>query len=239
LTHLIANGNPLTSIDVSSLTSLNVLNVQNDQIASLNVSGLTSLVQLHASFNPLSTLTLGTHPFLNLLSVRNPSSGTGIASLDLTKIPNVQTLGINSNTFTIQPDFSVLTNIGDLGITSAKGITSVDLRNGTRSGLFIDCPAPDGDIASIQLPPVSGQVVIIGSASPGGKYNALTSLRAVGGSMSYVAIVANLSDTALNQFFTDLAAGTGTINISGCTGEFTCDPTIATAKGYTVINAPI
>tara|TARA_R110000868_G_scaffold314546_2_gene575479 strand:+ start:1811 stop:2260 length:450 start_codon:yes stop_codon:yes gene_type:complete len=46
-----------------------------------------------------------------------------------------------------------------------------------------------------------------------------------------------LSQSAINQFFTDLPAtnNTVTINVSNNPGAATCDATIATAKGYTVI----
>lgn len=48
-----------------------------------------------------------------------------------------------------------------------------------------------------------------------------------------------LSATALNNFFTDLPSTsvTCTIRVSGNPGAATCNPTIATAKGYTVVTA--
>jgi hypothetical protein len=49
----------------------------------------------------------------------------------------------------------------------------------------------------------------------------------------------NLSESALNQFFTDLPATskTATINVVNNPGTATCDPTIATNKGYTVVTS--
>lgn len=44
-----------------------------------------------------------------------------------------------------------------------------------------------------------------------------------------------LSDTTLNNFFTSLGSQNATIDISGNPGTATCDVTIATGKGYTVI----
>jgi hypothetical protein len=69
---------------------------------------------------------------------------------------------------------------------------------------------------------------------------ALESLRAVGLSLTtatddtYIGNMA-LSAEALDQFFTDLATGTATIYVAGNPGAATCDPSIATAKGYTVV----
>jgi hypothetical protein len=45
----------------------------------------------------------------------------------------------------------------------------------------------------------------------------------------------NLDAAALNQFYTDLAPAGGYIIISGNPGATGDDPTIATAKGYTII----
>ena len=45
-----------------------------------------------------------------------------------------------------------------------------------------------------------------------------------------------MTDTVIDSLFTQLptTVKTATINVSGNTGSGTCDPTIATAKGYTV-----
>lgn len=52
-------------------------------------------------------------------------------------------------------------------------------------------------------------------------------------------MVNNLSKEALEQFFTDLPTTnqTATIDVAGAPGAATCDPTIATAKGYTVVTS--
>jgi hypothetical protein len=49
----------------------------------------------------------------------------------------------------------------------------------------------------------------------------------------------SLSETALNQFFTDLPATnkTVTIRVVGNPGAATCDTSIATNKGYTVVTS--
>lgn len=47
----------------------------------------------------------------------------------------------------------------------------------------------------------------------------------------------NMSDTVIDSLFTQLppTVRTATIDLTGSTGAATCDPTIATSKGYTVI----
>jgi hypothetical protein len=71
--------------------------------------------------------------------------------------------------------------------------------------------------------------------------NSLTSLRATGVSLrgeGGCSIANNqLAAAALNQFYTDLAAGTALIVVSGNPGTSGDDPTIATAKGYTIIGS--
>lgn len=69
----------------------------------------------------------------------------------------------------------------------------------------------------------------------GGQY--LTGLADAGTSVAFNASNNNMSATAIDDFFTDLptASYTATLNFQNNTGSATCDPTIATAKGYTVI----
>jgi hypothetical protein len=45
----------------------------------------------------------------------------------------------------------------------------------------------------------------------------------------------NFNAAALNQIYTDLAAGNGIINVKNNPGTPTDNPSIATAKGYTVL----
>lgn len=69
----------------------------------------------------------------------------------------------------------------------------------------------------------------------GGEY--LTGLSNSGTGVAFIASDNNLSDTAIDAFFTDLptASYTATLDFQSNPGSATCDPTIATAKGYTVI----
>lgn len=85
------------------------------------------------------------------------------------------------------------------------------------------------------------------STGPGGEFtitdikNAqlLTSLEDIGTKKSIVINYANLTDEIIDDLFTQLptTTKTATINVSNNPGSATCDPTIATAKGYTVITS--
>jgi hypothetical protein len=67
--------------------------------------------------------------------------------------------------------------------------------------------------------------------------NLLSNLEDFGTSQSFTARYGNLTDTAINQLFTNLPSTTktATINVSNNPGSATCNPTIATSKGYIVV----
>jgi hypothetical protein len=46
-----------------------------------------------------------------------------------------------------------------------------------------------------------------------------------------------LSASAINALFSGLGNAAGSLNVSNNPGSATCNPTIATAKGYTVVTA--
>ena len=118
-------------------------------------------------------------------------------------------------------------------------MTSLDVSVATN---LIDLYVDNNNLVELD---VSGLTQLGGVSA---KRNKLTSVRAVGvGSAMYYYSsygVINLSDnelgtTALDQFYSDLVnrsdnAGTG-INITGNIGAIGDDPSIATAKGYTII----
>lgn len=67
----------------------------------------------------------------------------------------------------------------------------------------------------------------------------LINLEDLGTSQAMDASSIGLTDTVIDDLFTQLppTTKTATINVSSNPGAATCDPTIATAKGYTVITA--
>jgi hypothetical protein len=67
--------------------------------------------------------------------------------------------------------------------------------------------------------------------------NLLFNLKDAGTTPSITLGNSNMSAATINDFFTQLPATTetATINVSGNPGSATCDPSIATTKGYTVV----
>jgi hypothetical protein len=78
-------------------------------------------------------------------------------------------------------------------------------------------------IASIRASNVS--INFISSASISSFYGGITIINC------------NLNAAALNQLYTDLANGNGRIQVSGNPGTASDTPSIATAKGYTVLGS--
>jgi hypothetical protein len=74
------------------------------------------------------------------------------------------------------------------------------------------------------------------SSTFAGAYN-LERFMATGITRGISFVDCNLSATAINEIFTNLgtAAGTQTITVTGNRGAASCTPSIATAKGWTVI----
>lgn len=88
-------------------------------------------------------------------------------------------------------------------------------------------------IIEAKPPGISGTVTEILNA------NVLVNLEDIGTLNSLYIQSLNMSDTTIDALFTQLppTTKTATINVVGNPGAATCDPTIATAKGYTVITS--
>jgi len=67
--------------------------------------------------------------------------------------------------------------------------------------------------------------------------NLLSELKNIGTSAALQFVNNGLTQSVINNLFTQLplTTNTATINVNGNPGAATCDPTIATAKGYTVV----
>ncbi|ESU25326.1 hypothetical protein FLJC2902T_31340 [Flavobacterium limnosediminis JC2902] len=130
---------------ILSFGNLQDLNCTNNQMASLNVSGLTSLINLDCSGNQLTTMNLtgltnlqslicaGTgNQFgtLNLTALTNLRvficAFNGLSSLNLTGLTNLETLSCGFNNFTTL-DVSSLTNLQALYCSSVSALTSLDV----------------------------------------------------------------------------------------------------------------
>ena len=215
---LYVNNNSLTSLDVSAAQALtNFVCDDNPALTYLNLGAQPTLWSFSADTTGLSSLTYSSLPELRSLSWNN-NSFISLAALFPNGVPPLlESLYLNNNNIT-SIDVSGLTAIQRLHLED-NALTSLDV-----SGLT--------NLRFLYV-----------------QYNALTSLRAVGvgqqfGGYAYPSFSwfdygvdtsqNNLSAAALNQFYTDLVAGYGVINVSGNPGTTTDNPSIATAKGHTI-----
>jgi hypothetical protein len=97
------------------------------------------------------------------------------------------------------------------------------------TGSIFDCTS----LWFIQQIEVSSGITTITNAS------VLSSLEDIGTAVAVNASNGSLGTEAIDQFFTDLpvTTKTATINVAGASGAATCDPSIAQAKGYTVVTS--
>ena len=104
LTELTISGTVLETIDVSTLSHLQVLNVSGNKLTSLDVSRNTDLVTLDCSNNQLTSLDVSNHTALNDLNVdKNPlkylnASNTAISSFVFQPLddgPTIETLDLS------------------------------------------------------------------------------------------------------------------------------------------------
>jgi hypothetical protein len=201
--------------------ALTSLSCSSNSLTSLDVSGLTALTSLNCFNNSLTSLDVSGLTALTSLSCANNS----LTSLDVSGLTALTNLSCSSNSLT-SLDVSGLTALTNLYCFS-NSLTSLD---------------------------VSGLTALTNLSC---ENNSLTSLRAVGVSAasagtysgSYGSYFYNggfhvqnnsLSASALDQFYTDLPESappeyyTGLIVVTNNPGTAGDDPTIATAKGYTV-----
>jgi len=122
----------------------------------------------------------------------------------------------------------ILNNLDYLGSATTQSDFTDILRN---------CEALTGTITIASL------LTKVGIYGASGKLLKCTGIRLTNASSTFTGSspqvnisYTNLDATALNQLFTDLPTLTGkTINITGSLGAGTCDRSIATAKGWTVV----
>lgn len=119
-----------------------------------------------------------------------------------------------------------------LGFNGNDGSIAIVLAN--KMGTIVNFK-PLGSCALIVMP-FGGQNKPL-SAISGTEY--LTQLEDRGTENSLYLNQCNFTAATLNQFFTDLPAitngRTATINVTNNPGTATCNPSIATAKGYTIV----
>ena len=219
----------LESVDLTGCPLLASLALSNCLITELDLSGNPALANLTSGgCVGLTEVDLSPCPELALVSL----GSTSITSIDVTGLPKLTSLSMAS-----APVMSIDTSECPLLAHLYLSSTSVSQIATAGNPVLVDISASNC--------PVLSTVDLSGTTLPGvfqiNACTGLASVRAVGvGNITYCNFAGSgLGAAALNQFYTDLAGGTGTIVVTGCPGvsDPLHDPTIATAKGYTVVTS--
>jgi Leucine-rich repeat (LRR) protein len=121
LTSLNCNQNQISSLDLTGLSNLTLLNCSSNQISSLDLTGLSNLSILYCYLSQISSLDL---TGLSNLTYLNCSENQ-ISSLDLTGLRNLNGLDCYSNQIS-SLDLTGLSNLSTVGCSSNQ-ISSLDL----------------------------------------------------------------------------------------------------------------
>jgi hypothetical protein len=246
LTELWCSDNLFTSLDISKNTELTTMVCSRNQLASLDVSGCTKLTGLYCESNPITNLDVSKNTELTSLYCDD----NRFTSLDLSKNTELTSLYCNYNQLT-SLDLSKNTKLTLLycfynqltGLDVSKNteltslyclnnrLTSLDVSKNTK---LMELECEENRLTSLD---VSKNTKLATLNCTG---NQLASLDVSGCTeLSIVNIKTNqLSTTALNEVFTELPAVTygSYILITGNPGTSACDKSIATNKGWNVID---
>lgn len=184
------------------------------------------------------SLTVGQLPLLWRLAV---SAST--VRLDKESLPALSAL-ILSGLTGASVDASNLPLLAELSLFSCESLDTISLANtpALSSLFFSNCPALKAvDFSHRGAATLSAygceslaSIRAVGTSLDYGYFYEMYPTSSGGSNFSYN----NLSAAALNQLFTDLApTETGVLLVNDNPGSATCDPTIATAKGYIVVTS--
>jgi hypothetical protein len=230
LTELSANDNLLTSFDGTGLSSLTSLVIYNNQLTTFSGTGLSSLTSLNISSNQLTSFSGAGLSSLTSLSLSG-NQLTSFSSIGLSSLASLYLSGNQLTTFS-GTGLSLLNDL-DLNSNQLTSFSGAGLSSLTT--LYIN----DNQLTSFSGAGLSSLTSLYLSS------NQLTSIDGGGMELSYVYYYYygsdfqynNLSASALNAFFTTLGDAAGVLMVANNPGSATCDPSIATAKGYTVFTA--
>lgn len=189
-------------------------------VVTLDTSNVTDMVSMFSEFSSLTTI-----PLLDTSNVTD-MSWMFYSCSSLTTIPLVDT--------------SSVTNMNSmfLGCYSLTTVPLLDTSNVTNmSGMFSGCSSLTG-IPALDMSSATNVSGFSGSAgNNASKLASLTSFKAFGATRGWVMQGTQLNAAALNEVFTNLgtASGSQTLDVRNNPGSATCDPSIATAKGWTVL----
>ncbi|MCL1851225.1 MAG: DUF4332 domain-containing protein [Bacteroidetes bacterium] len=96
LTRLVCNNNQLKSLNLTGLINLTFFQCNHNNLTSLNVSALTALTDLYCEFNQLTNLIVGSLANLKTLYCNNNK----LTSLDISTLSNLKILACSTNPLT-------------------------------------------------------------------------------------------------------------------------------------------
>jgi hypothetical protein len=210
LTYFDCSGDEVTSLDVSNCPTLTYLNCYSNQLTSVDVSNNTALTTLSCYSNQLTSVDVSNNTALTALNCGDNQ----LTSVDVSNNTALTTLSCPINQLT------------SLDVSNNTALTSLNCYSNQLTELILPETGQDWEGAYVQD-------------------NLLTSVRCVGftssysgGSTYYLALDLsnnNLSAAALDQAYADVGAVSGPwIRVDGNSGTSGDDPSIATAKGWTV-----
>ena len=237
ITYLNISNQRLTSIDVTGLSSLTYLNLNTNQLTSFDVTGLSSLIQLFLNGNQLTSFDGTGLSSLTLLNISN----NHLASFDATVLSSLTALYLSYNQLT-SFDGTGLSSLGalilnnnqlnSLDITGLSSLTDLTLQNnqltsfdGTGLSSIYNFYITNNQLTSF----------LVGDMTLEDVYSYHTALDLSN---------QQLGTDALNLIYADLPDGDAygyypnTINVTGNIGAGAgtgTNPSVATAKGWTVI----
>ncbi len=119
-------GNPLTSIDLSGNTALEILQLSGSQLTNLDLNANTKLLNLFVSDTQLSSINLSANTVMTRLSIAN---GSSLSSIDLSSNTAITSISIsNSPLGTI--DLSANTALENLSLNNTQ-LTGLNLTTNT------------------------------------------------------------------------------------------------------------
>ena len=123
--------NNLTTLNLSSLSKLTSVICSSNNLNSINISNLTNLEVLNCGINNLSNLDLQNLPNLKELSCYSNE----LSNLNLTNLPNLEILSCGGNNFT-NLDLTMLSNLKKLDCNGNNNLVSIDASNLTNLEVF-------------------------------------------------------------------------------------------------------
>ncbi len=220
MSSMFSNCNSLTSVplfNTASVTNMNSMFSSCQLLTSVPLFNTASVTIMSGMFTGCTALT--TIPLFNTASVTS-MSGMFSNCRALTTVPLFNTVSV--------------TNMSSM-FSNCNSLTSVPLFNTasvtTFNSMFSECRS----LASVPALNLGGVTSSSGYSSLFTSLASLSQIKATGIKFTFSVANCKLSAAALNEIYTNLATVTSqTITVSGNHGTNADDPTIATAKGWTV-----